>query len=369
MAEISKCDFINRLIFVNPLDSMRSLFVRGNSNYSVIPCLPSKLFPSKITSKIFTYTPINILPYRKYLKVLKRIEIKMMLKIIRRLNNNKPYILFMNCPNIFSQYLLDELQKNAELSIFDFSDDFVELNYGKKNKELFIHNINRYAKAADIVLTVNEHLRDKYTSLYSEIHVIRNATNYYNFDRKSYKSVDFLESVKQNKKPIIGYSGIANMSRIDVGLLDILLEKRPDWQFVFVGPVDSNILERYLKQTNFYHIPTVNYQNLPDYISYFDVSIVPFKINEHTRGNDLLKFHDFLAMGKPIVSTEIGGINDLRDVIRIAQGPSDFLEEMEQALLADNNDDVIKRKKVALKNSWHNRVKELERLIRNELEL
>lgn len=369
MAEISKCEFINRLIFVNPSTSIRSIFNRRNCNVNADSSLSSKLFPSKITPKIVLYTPINIIPNRKCLTILKRFEIEVMLKIIRRLNNNKPYIMFMNCPNIFSQYLLDELLIDSKLSIFDFSDDFIELNYGKRAYELFRRNIAKYAKTADIVLTVNDHIKNKYASLYSDIQVVRNATNYYNFDRKSYKSVYFLEMLKQNKMPIIGYSGIANMSRIDVDLLDFLLEKRPNWQFVFVGPADSNIIERYLKYKNFHHILTVDYQSLPDYISYFDVSIVPFKINEHTKGNDLLKFHDFLAMGKPIVSTRIGGAKDLKDVIRIVQRPFEFLAEIEKSLLGDTSKDVLERKNVALKNSWHNRIKELEQSIKSHLKV
>ncbi len=369
MAELSKCDFINRLIFVNPITSIRDIFKRRNCNINADSSLLSKLFPSKITPEIFVYTPINILPYRKCLTILKRFETEIILKIIRRLNNNKPYIIFMNCPNIFSHYLLDELLKNAELSIFDFSDDFVELNNGKKYKELLRRNIAKYAKTADIVLTVNDHVKKKYASLYSNIHVIRNATNYYNFNRKSFKSIDYLEKMKQNKKSIIGYSGIANMSRIDVGLLDFLLEKRPDWQFVFIGPTDSKLTEMYLNYKNVHHISTVDYQSLPDYIRYFDVAIVPFKINEHTKGNDLLKFHDFLAMGKPIVSTEIGGANDLKDVIRIAKRPSEFLEEIEKSLLCDNYDGVLKRKNVAMENSWHKRIKELEQLIKSYLKI
>ncbi len=113
----------------------------------------------------------------------------------------------------------------------------------------------------------------------------------------------------------------------------------------------------------------MDYKSLPNYTHYFDVAIVPFKINEHTKGNNLLKLHDFLAMGTPIVSTRIGGANDLKDVIRIAQSPSDFMKEIEKALLDDNYDNVLKRKNVAMKNSWHNRVKELEKLIKNSLKM
>ncbi len=127
MAEMSKFDFINRLIFVSPLVPIRSLLIRKNSSLNATAGISSKLFPSKIT-------PLNILPYRKYLNVLKRIVAKIMLKIIRRLNNHKPFILFMNCPNISSHYVLDELLKKAELSILTFPMILLNFVMVKKTK-------------------------------------------------------------------------------------------------------------------------------------------------------------------------------------------------------------------------------------------
>ena len=159
------------------------------------------------------------------------------------------------------------------------------------------------------------------------------------------------------------------MSRIDADLLDFLLEKRPDWQFVFIGPAHANFQERYLPYKNIHYISTVVYQNLPDYMRYFDVAIVPFQNNNITRGNGLLKLRDYLAMGKPIVSTKVDDADDLRDVIQIAQDPSDFLGKIEKALHDDNNGDVLKRKNVASINSWHNRIKELEELLKSHLKI
>ena len=275
----------------------------------------------------------------------------------------------MNCPNTSLHDLLAELLKTAELSIFDFSDDFVELVYDKETLELYKDNVTKYAKEANIVITVNEHIKSKYSYLNSNIHVIRNATNYFNFDRKNYNRVDRLEKIKDINQPIIGYSGIANLSRIDSELLDFIICKKPDWQFVFVGHAKPNFLKKYSDYNNVHHLLPVDYQILPDYLRYFDVAIVPFAINKNTMGNDLLKFHDYLAMGKPIVSTEIGGAEDFKDVIRIARNSSDFLEAIEKALDSDTPQDISKRKNVALANSWHNRVKELESLLCNKLGL
>ena len=373
MAEFTKHDFINKVIFVNPILSVMGVLRNKNSMLHSSSRIKSKFIAAKIPSNIYVFTPKNIIPHRKYFTPVKTIETriiaKMSLKIIKRLNSDKPYILFMNCPNAFSHDLMAALLKDASLSVFDFSDDFLELGYSKETIEAFRRNIVMYARAADIVIAVNEHVRLKYRSLNPNTYVIRNATNFSNFDRKDYKPIDYFEKLKNNRNPIIGYSGIANMSRMDANILDFVIKQRPDWKFVFIGYAKKEFLQKYSHYKNVHHIAPVDYICLPDYIRYFDVAIVPFKINSHTKGNDLLKFHDFLAMGKPVVSTEIGGAKDLKDVIRIANSPSVFLEEIENALYPETNDVLLRRKQIAQKNSWHNRINEFEQLLKGYLRI
>jgi hypothetical protein len=265
--------------------------------------------------------------------------------------------------------LVDFLLKGASLSIFDFSDDFLELGYNNKVLENFRRNVELYTPVVDFVLTANEHISLKYRSLNPNIHVIRNATNYHNFDRKSYKPVDHLEKLRNSKRPIIGYSGTANMSRIDASILDFVIKQRPNWNFVFIGYAKKEFSHKYLHHKNVHHIEPIDYVSLPNYLQYFDVAIVPFQINQHTRGNDLLKFHDYLAMGKPVISTEAAGAKDLKGVIKIANSPSRFLELIEKALCTETQDVFLERKQIAKKNSWDNRIKEFEQLLKNYLEI
>jgi glycosyltransferase involved in cell wall biosynthesis len=264
--------------------------------------------------------------------------------------------------------LLDRILERATLSIYDFSDDFAELGYDERTRGLFHQNATKYARAANIVLAVNAHVKNKYSYVNPNIHVIRNATNYENFSRETYESIDVLERIKHNGLPIIGYSGIANMGRIDGDVLDFLLNQRPNWQFVFVGPAHAHFVERYSTCRNVHILAPVAYQDLPCYMQYFDVAIVPFQDNENTKGNDLLKLHDYLAMGKPVVSTNIGGAVDLKEAIRIAEGPQEFLKSIEEFLVNHRSEDVVaQRKRLALKNSWRARTAELEALVKGSL--
>ncbi len=370
MAEMSKWSFIDRVIFVNPTISVRTLLeYKHNHSNSSLGDVP-RIFLTRVDPKISVYSPITFFPCKNIFPVLDDIEQCISLKMIRHANKGKPYILFMNCPNIASPKVLDALLEHAAISFFDISDDFPALGYDSNSQDIFRKNMEKYVKASDVVLTVNEHVKDKYAHLNDRMHVIRNGTNYENFNRQNFQEISALERIKGNGHPIIGYIGMANMGRIDSDLLDYLIGEKPDWHFVFLGSAHENFIEQYAHYENVHILDPVHYQELPCYIRYFDVAFVPFRENENTKGNDLLKLHDFLAMGKPIVCREIGGAKDLEDVLHVAGTPLEFLESIEQCLAlgnAENAETIARRKKVALKNSWQNRVKELEEISRGKL--
>ena len=69
------------------------------------------------------------------------------------------------------------------------------------------------------------------------------------------------------------------------------------------------------------------------------------------------------------LSTKTGGASDLKNVIRIARGSSEFLEEIEKALCNETPEDVLRRKKTAFKNSWYNRISEFEYLLKEYLKI
>ena len=362
MAEMAKLDFVQNLIFVNPLISLRNLF-KEPSNPVYGEGVVRSIFPQTISSKIKVYTPVTWIPFKRYSSILMTIEDRITLTVIRLLNRQRPYILFLNCPNFSSNLIVDELSKGASLTLFDFSDDFSELGYDVATRETFRENSLKYATKADVVLTVNEHIKLKYSAVNDNIHVVRNATNYENFDRFRFEPVEKLEVLKKSGKPIIGYSGIANLSRIDTTILDYLIHQKPNWEFVFVGPSQPNFIERYSLLGNVKILGSVKYTELPNLISYFDVAIIPFLINEHTKGNDLLKLYDYLSLGKPVVSTRIGGAEDLKEVVKLADTPSGFLSEIDCVLQSKNSRQVESRKQVAKANSWPNRIGQVESLI------
>jgi len=138
--------------------------------------------------------------------------------------------------------------------------------------------------------------------------------------------------------PRLGFYGVID-ERLDVALLGAAAALRPDWQWVIIGPTVSKINPATLPALpNIYYLGGKPYAELPAYLSGWDVAILPFARNDSTRFISPTKTPEYLAAGRPVVSTPI------RDVIRpygdlglarIADTPQEFVAACEAALAED----------------------------------
>jgi len=113
MAEIAQFHLIHNVIFVDPLLSIRKVFMQKSKHLNTSSHIAGKLFPSKKTSKIWEYVPLTFLPFKRRFSALEKLENRINLNIIRLINSNMPFILFINSPKNSLQYLLDELLKKS----------------------------------------------------------------------------------------------------------------------------------------------------------------------------------------------------------------------------------------------------------------
>jgi UDP-galactopyranose mutase len=109
--------------------------------------------------------------------------------------------------------------------------------------------------------------------------------------------------------PRMGFFGVVD-ERFDIELLDALSEARPDWQFVIIGPVVKINEADLPRRANIHYLGSKSYKELPAYLAGWDVAALLFARNESTRFISPTKTPEYLAAGKPVVSTSI------RDVVR-----------------------------------------------------
>ncbi|MBD2098323.1 glycosyltransferase family 1 protein [Trichocoleus sp. FACHB-591] len=134
--------------------------------------------------------------------------------------------------------------------------------------------------------------------------------------------------------PRLGFYGVID-ERMNLDLIDGIAQARPDWHLVIIGPVvkiDPETLPRY---PNIHYLGGKSYPELPQYLAGWDVAMLPFALNESTRFISPTKTPEYLAAGKPVVSTSI------RDVVRpygeqglvhIADTASEFVTATEAAM-------------------------------------
>ena len=153
--------------------------------------------------------------------------------------------------------------------------------------------------------------------------------------------------------PRIGYVGGLHR-HVDSELMEGVFRLLPDVQFVFVGPdIGEHVSERF-RAPNVHLLGRRPQQALPAYISGFDVCVIPYVLSDFTKSVAPMKFHEYLALGKPVVSTPLQEVRLLGyddDLVRIAATPAEFAAAIRAALSAPEGA-ADRRRSAARAYSW-----------------
>lgn len=167
--------------------------------------------------------------------------------------------------------------------------------------------------------------------------------------------------------PRLGFFGVID-ERFDIDLIEKTAMLKPDWQFVLIGPVvkiDPNTLPR---NKNIHYLGNKSYQELPQYLSGWDVAMIPFAINESTRFISPTKTPEYLAAGKPVISSPIRDVvNPYGDsnLVHICDNASDFVEKVSVELTVEDKSEWLGRVDNHLSNiSWDLTFEQMNSLIR-----
>jgi len=173
--------------------------------------------------------------------------------------------------------------------------------------------------------------------------------------------------------PRLGFFGVID-ERFDIELLDAVAGRRPDWQFIVIGPVVKIQLDSLPKHPNIHYLGPKKYQELPAYLSNWDIALLLFARNESTRFISPTKTPEYLAAGKPVISTSIQDVvkpyGEL-NLVSIADGPLDFVRAAEKFLTKSyEQTDWLNRVDQFLANmSWDKTWQEMSELINQAVEI
>jgi UDP-galactopyranose mutase len=229
-----------------------------------------------------------------------------------------------------------------ELSAFKFAPP--ELR--EREAELF--------RRADLVFTGGQSLYEAKRGRHPHVYAFPSGIDREHFGRAR----DITEEPEDQAAiphPRLGFFGVVD-ERFDLGLLDGLSRERPDWHFVVIGPVvkiDEAALPR---AENIHYLGGKSYKELPGYLAGWDVATLLFALNEHTRYISPTKTPEYLAAGKPVVSTSIRDVvrpyGEL-GLVRIADDAREFARAAAELMSAGADADWLARVDALLaQNTW-----------------
>jgi UDP-galactopyranose mutase len=163
-------------------------------------------------------------------------------------------------------------------------------------------------RQSDVVFTGGQSLYEAKRARHRNVHAFPSSVDVAHFSRARTMTTD---PADQANVPGVrlGFFGVID-ERMDYGLIAGIAAQRPEWSIVLVGPTAKVNPETLPKAANIFYLGPKTYPELPSYIAGWDVAILPFARNEATRYISPTKTPEYLAAGRPVVSTSI------RDVVR-----------------------------------------------------
>lgn len=365
-----KCPWGSRQQIMSKLSSKnRVLFVEYQMSilhFLKYPELLSERFTSRIryvNDNLIVYRPLVNLPFRYYSKIINLLNQWLLLLQLKWLSKQLKFskiILWIFEPT--SYFLVGRLKES--ISVYYCIDFFKNEKSSYLRKRCIENMEKRLCKKCNIIFTSTDELLLDKVNLNKEIHLIPSAVNesFFDIDKDSL-SLSVPEVIKNIPRPRIGFVGTLD-DRIDYELTNFIARNHNDWAIVLVGLADNRKVTKYLKEKRNIHMLGWRDNNLlPVYINSFDICIIPYKINEFTKGIFPIKLFEYLALGKPVVSTRLPALERYKDVIAIADTKEDFIRDIALSLEEKGNELVNKRLKLAQENTWYRRLEIISKLI------
>ena len=197
----------------------------------------------------------------------------------------------------------------------------------------------------------------------SDVVVVPNGVDYEAFAVGDLSEARTPDDMKSIPRPRIGYVGNINR-KVDLRLIAKLASRHPEFSFVFVGARNDNGQYVTAGLRDCREFPNVSFlgprshEELPRYVNSMDVNIICSRVDDDlwSDASYPLKLHEYLAAGRPIVSSDLEVIRAFSDVVDIATSVDDWSAKLLRAIHETAPKKVYERRSVARDNTWGQRV-------------
>ncbi len=194
----------------------------------------------------------------------------------------------------------------------------------------------RLAPQVDVIFTTSPRLTETRKLWNANTHYLPNVADFAHFNTALDAQTAIPADLLSISAPRLGFVGAISGYKLDFRLIRQIAELRPDWSIVLIGEVgegdpwtDSSLLHGL---PNLHLLGPRPYSELPSYLKGFDVSLLPNQINEYTDAMFPMKFFEYLAAGRSVVSVDLKAIREYADVVFVAETPEGFVSAVEKIL-------------------------------------
>ena len=283
------------------------------------------------------------------------------------LNEIDNYIFYLNSTNLVITIIdIEEMLEKSKnvFIVYDYIDDLsvtseINANLIRKHEYLI--------KTSDIIITTANNLYSEVLTKRDDgVYLVPNGVDYAHFHITRDKEFlpNDIQSIIEKRNPIVGYFG-ALASWFDYELVKYLAINRPEYHIVLIGVNYDNSLDISGIDTieNIHYLGIKEYSILPKCAVWFDVSIIPFVLNDITKSTSPIKIFEYMALGTPIVTTDLDECKKYKSVL-IGRDYQEFVEKVDEAItLRGDNQYLLVLDQEARENTWEKRADAISQII------
>lgn len=293
-----------------------------------------------------------------------------MFDLLKEYKGHKFLSLYSTDVYLDEQYIKEKYINNGFKIIYEYIDELSDEISGHlpdfvydRHKNIIEDKSNIAVGSADKLIEEIEEIRGK-----ENVAMITNGVQYDHWQYRSDEVPEKLKDIVSKGNPIIGYFG-ALAKWFDYELLKKVAKERPNYEIILIGFLYDNSFKdsKIDELENVHYLGIVDYKELNQYSQYFTISTIPFLLNDITESTSPVKLFEYMAMGHPIVTTDMRECRKYKSVL-IGKSHEDFIEKLDFALTLDKKDEYYNYlKEEALANTWREKAAILDRLIEKNI--
>lgn len=369
----------HKVIYVNPslfnIIARYNLARRWRSYLTGKSSFPHAVVPDR--KNLWVYQPV-IFPFRKKsliwnfnLNLIKSWIAPRLMRLARKIRGdaNSPIVAWVYLPEMVPSII----HQPFDLFIYDCVDDVWEFPLYKSDaeaKRLLEIGEKILLQRADVIFATTTPLFQYLYPQNPHTHLVPNVADAPFFAQAQNPNLEVPKDLENIPHPRIGFIGAVAEYKLDLSLIREVANRQPQWHWVLVGPITEkdNSKSSLSNIANIHLLGHRLYGQLPAYIKGFDVCVIPYKMNKYITSCFPIKFFEYLASGKPTITTPIPALMEYRQLVPLARDASSFIRETKKLLRGDDPKARQARIALAFKNTWEKRMNNMLEIIYERLE-